>query len=146
MKKNFRLNEADGRDKEVIDFLNNVRNESEIIKNALLFYKKALEKKVIYDNNYNNESMWNDIFETAVPLQLIKKDREKVKKEIIRQKKKEEKQRMKELVKIEIEDDNSDEIDNISINDNDNSDTTTSDNYGKELLDINDVIEDTEDM
>ena len=36
MRKNFRLNESEARDLEVINFLEGARNESELIKNALI--------------------------------------------------------------------------------------------------------------
>lgn len=145
MRKNFRLSETEARDLEVINFLEGARNESELIKNALIFYKKAIEKNVIFDTNIKNDDMWDNIFETAVPLQLIKEDREKVKEKLIKQKKREEKQRMKELTAVENPVDN---VDNVTDSNDDRVDEIKIeyDNTDKEVLTIDDIIEDLEGM
>lgn len=145
MRKNFRLSETEARDLEVINFLEGARNESELIKNALIFYKKAIEKNVIFDTNIKNDDMWDNIFETAVPLQLIKEDREKVKEKLIKQKKREEKQRMKELTTVEIPVDNVDNITNIN-NDKVDEIKIENDNVDKMVLLLDDIIEDEGDM
>lgn len=85
MKKNYRFNEDEKRDKEVIDFLSSARNETELVKSALIFYKKAIEKRVIFDTNVINEDVWDNIFESAVPLKLVSEDRARVKAKIIKQ-------------------------------------------------------------
>lgn len=160
MRKNFRLNELEARDLEVINFLEGARNESELIKNALIFYKKAIEKNVIFDTNINNEDMWDKIFETAVPLQLIKEDRERVKEKLIKQKKKEEKLRMKELTALTIKSDKVDspdkeleveasqiETEEVDSPDNDETEMIVKfDSFDSVPLSFDDVIEDSGDM
>ena len=152
MRKNFRLNESEARDLEVINFLEGARNESELIKNALIFYKKAIEKNVIFDTNINNEDMWDKIFETAVPLQLIKEDRERVKEKLIKQKKKEEKLRMKELTALTIKSDevdspDNDETEEVDKSDNDETEMIVKfDSFDNVPLSFDDVIEDSGDM
>lgn len=152
MRKNFRLNESEARDLEVINFLEGARNESELIKNALIFYKKAIEKNVIFDTNISNEDMWDKIFETAVPLQLIKEDRERVKEKLIKQKKKEEKLRMKELTALTIKSDevdspDNDETEEVDKSDNDETEMIVKfDSFDNEPLSFDDVIEDSGDM
>lgn len=152
MRKNFRLNESEARDLEVINFLEGARNESELIKNALIFYKKAIEKNVIFDTNISNEDMWDKIFETAVPLQLIKEDRERVKEKLIKQKKKEEKLRMKELTALTIKSDEVDSSDNDETEEVDKSDNDETemivkfDSFDSVPLSFDDVIEDSGDM
>ena len=136
----------------MINFLEGARNESELIKNALIFYKKAIEKNVIFDTNINNEDMWDKIFETAVPLQLIKEDRERVKEKLIKQKKKEETLRMKELTALTIKSDevdspDNDETEEVDKSDNDETEMIVKfDSFDNVPLSFDDVIEDSGDM
>lgn len=92
MKKNYRFNEKEQRDKEVLEFLESARNETELVKNALVFYKKAIEKRVVFDTNINSDDMWDNVFESAVALKFIEEDRDKVKKKLLKQLKKEHKE------------------------------------------------------
>lgn len=134
MRKNFRLNEEETRDIEVIEFLGKARNEADLIKNALLFYKKAIEKKVIFDTNICTEEMWDNIFETSVPLGLIKEDREDVKRKLLKQKAKENKRIIKEEIKEVKKEENPPII------------NPPKRNQDKIFISLDDLIEDTRDM
>lgn len=85
MKKNYRFSENNSRDKELLEFLKNAKNETELVKDALMFYKKAVEKRVIFDTNVMLDDTWTEVFDTAISLKLVSEDKEKVKASLIRQ-------------------------------------------------------------
>ena len=79
IRKNFRMNDDNKRDIEIMEMLDKSYNESELIKNALYFYKKAIDKNVVLEATLSDNDMWDRVFENAYPLGLIKESKEMAK-------------------------------------------------------------------
>lgn len=77
---NFRLNEE--KDKEIIELLDMSSNASGLIKNAILFYKKAIDRNLVFEPSLDKEDAWSKVFDDAVPLNLIKDSKENIKEDL----------------------------------------------------------------
>ena len=77
MRVDMRVN--DEKEKDIIDFLELSNNKSRLIKNALIFYKKAIDKNIVFDMTLEKEDAWDKIFDDGVPAGLFKDKKENVK-------------------------------------------------------------------